>query len=409
MTNKVGIEKINAYPCTLAIDMETLSIGRDHDPSHPINQLLVNSRSLTPAWEDPVTMAVNAARDLLTEEDRESIRLIIVATESSPDFGKPISTYVQRWANIQPNCRNFEVKHACYGGTGAVMMAAHWIASGHNKGAKALVVTTDQSRVHLGRQWEYVLGGGAVAMLISDKPDVLEFDLDKHGYWTTEVADTYRPTSTTEVGNADDSLFCYLDALEGAYDDFVDQVGEIDYDAYFKKNIYHVPFGGMTYRAHRTLLQKTRRMKASEARENFARKSKAALKYNAEFGGMYTSAIYLALAGLIDASEDLEPGDRIGIFSYGSGSCSEFYEATIGQRAKEVVAAARIQDQVDARELVSFDEYEALESARAARVDQPNYVIDTSGHNGLYERLYAGKQRLVLEGLTDFRRDYKLS
>ena len=65
-----------------------------------------------------------------------------------------------------------------------------------------------------------------VAMLISDQPDVMELELDRCGFWTNEIFDTYRPTSRHEVGHADTSLFGYLDALDGAYDDFIANVGD---------------------------------------------------------------------------------------------------------------------------------------------------------------------------------------
>ncbi len=95
---RVGIEKIHAYPCTLALDMAALAEARGVSPAHPIEELWVDTRSLNPLWEDPVTMAVNAARGLLVGEDPEQVELIIVGSESSVDFGKPMSTWVQRWS-----------------------------------------------------------------------------------------------------------------------------------------------------------------------------------------------------------------------------------------------------------------------------------------------------------------------
>ncbi len=407
---RVGIERISAYPCTLALDMRTLAEARDHDPRHPLDELWVTARSVNPPWEDPVTMAVNAALAIVTPEDREAIELIIVGTESSPDFGKPISTYVQRWCQIHANCRNFETKHACYGGTSGLMMAAHWVASGAAPGKKALVIATDQSRSHLGQPWEYVLGAAATAMIISDTPDVLELELDKTGYWTQEIFDTYRPTSTREVGHADTSLYGYLDALEGAYDHFLRKVGPIDYDEYFRKHIYHVPFGGMTFRAHRALLRRWRDgIGVKAAREHFERKSKSALRYNSQVGGSYTSATFLALMGLIDTSDDLHPGDRISMFSYGSGSCAEFYAAKIGDHARERVAAANFQAGLDARQMLSVPDYEALERLRSSTIDQPDFDIALTGFDNLYDRVYAGHGRLVLDGVHGFQREYRLS
>ncbi|MBK9755338.1 MAG: hydroxymethylglutaryl-CoA synthase family protein [Nannocystis sp.] len=406
----VGIERIAAYPCTLALDMRVLAEARDHDPNHPIGELWVRARSLNPPWEDPVTMAVNAALQVVTPEDRENIELVIVGSESATDFGKPMSTYVQRWCQITPNCRNFETKHACYGGTSGLMMAAHWVASGAAPGKKALVVTSDQSRMHLGQPWEYVLGAAATAMLVSATPDVLELELDKTGYWTHEIFDTYRPTSMQEVGHADTSLYGYLEALEGAYEHFIRKVGPIDYDSYFARHIYHVPFGGMTFRAHRAMLRHWRAdMGVKAAREHFERKSKSALIYNSQFGGSYTSATFIALMGLIDSSPELQPGDRVSMFSYGSGSCAEFYAAKIGAHAHARVAAAALQAGLDARLQLSVPEYEAVERLRMSLVDQPDYSVAKTGLHDLYERVYAGKGRLVLDGVTAFQRAYRLS
>lgn len=407
---RVGIERITAYPCTLSLDMKLLAEARDHDPRHPLDELWVRERSLNPPWEDPVTMAVNAARRLVTPEDAADIELVIVGTESSVDFGKPISTYVQRHCGITANCRNFETKHACYGGTSALMMAAHWVASGAAPGKKALVVCTDQSRVHLGQPWEYVLGAAATAMIVSADPQVLAIDLPTCGYWTHEIFDTYRPTSTREVGHADTSLYGYLEALEGAYDHFVARSGLVDYDAHFARHIYHVPFGGMTFRAHRALLRRgPEALSLRQAREHFERKSKPALRYNARFGGTYTSATFIAMLGLIDADPELREGDRISIFSYGSGSCAEFYQAELGPRARELVAAQAIAAGLDARAPVSVEEYEAVERARAAHIDQSDYEVDQSGLRGLYGDAYAGEGLLVLDAVRGFQREYRLS
>lgn len=407
---RVGIERIAAYPCTLSLDMRTLAEARDHDPRHPIEELWVDSRSLNPPWEDPVTTAVNAALQVVTPADRENIELIIVGTESSPDYGKPISTYIQRYCQIQPNCRNFEAKHACYGGTSGLMMAAHWVASGAAPGKKALVVTSDQSRTHLGQPWEYVLGAAATAMIISAQPDVLAIDLPTCGYWTHEIFDTYRPSAAKEVGHADTSLYGYLEALEGAYDHFLRKAGPIDYDTYFQKHIYHVPFGGMTFRAHRALLRRWREdMGVKASREHFERKSKMALKYNRQFGGSYTSATFLAMMGLIDESPDLREGDRVSVFSYGSGSCAEFYATTVGPRAREVVAAANLQAGLDARMAVSVAEYEEIERTRSGFIDRSDYDIDRGGLSGLYAKAYSGRGRLVLGGVRDWQREYYLA
>ena len=415
MVKSVGIEKIFAYPCTMALDMVELANARDVSPSHPLDDLWVEARSLNPVWEDPVTMAVNAARGLLEGEDPEQIELVVVGTESSVDFGKPISTWVQRLAGIGPNCRNFETKHACYGGTGGLMAAAHWVASGFNRGKKALVVCADQSRMHLGKPWEFVLGAGATAMLISDQPDFVEFELQNNGYWTNEISDTYRPTSRDEVGHADTSLFGYLEACEGAAEHFMEMSGEQDYDGNFARHIYHVPFGAMTYRAHRAVMRRFGpKLKTKQIRAHFERKSKPGLKYNRRFGGTYTSATFLAMMGTVSAAQgELDPGDRISVFSYGSGSCAEFYPVKVGARADEIVAAAGLDAGLDARRKVSVTEYEVIEKTRASYVDNDSFETDKRGPEDIwaehYANAYEGKGLCVLDGVDGWERRYRLS
>jgi hydroxymethylglutaryl-CoA synthase len=406
----VGIEKLSIYPCSLSLSMRTLAQARGVDESHPIDELMVETRSLNPVWEDPVTMAVNAAMNMLDDEDRASIEMVVVGSESGVDFGKPMATWVQRFCGIQPRCRTFETKHACYGGSAAVMMAAHWVASQMRPGAKALVVCTDQSRMHLGKPWEFVLGAGACAMLISADPKLVHFDLARNGYWTSEISDTYRPTSRNEVGHADTSLFAYLDALDGAYEHFSQQMGpDFDYEKEFAKHIYHVPFGGMTLRAHKAIMRKVRAMKNAEALAHWSARTKPSLVYNRLLGGSYTSATFLALAGMLDTSNDLKAGDRISIFSYGSGSCAEFYGVTVDERAKAYMEKANHAQRFAAREPISVADYETVEQARAELIDRPNYTVSTTGLNDLYERVYAGQKKLVLRGINDWERHYELS
>ena len=126
-------------------------------------------------------MAVNAAAPMLGEADRARIGLIIVASESGVDQEKPISTWVQRYAGLPSTARNIEVKHACYGATAALQLAASWVAAGAAPGQAALVINTDESRMHLGAPWEFVLGAGATAILVSDNPRLLEIELGVSG------------------------------------------------------------------------------------------------------------------------------------------------------------------------------------------------------------------------------------
>ena len=90
----------------------------------------------------------------------------VVVTETGVDHSKPVGIFVHELAGIGSQCRVYEVKHACYGATGALKLAAAWVAAGVWPGKKALVVASDFSRAHLGDQIEPLCGGCGVAMLV---------------------------------------------------------------------------------------------------------------------------------------------------------------------------------------------------------------------------------------------------
>ena len=405
---RVGIEKIQAYPCALGLDLEALGQARGREPGYARNTLNVESRGVNPCFEDPVTMGVNAAAPMLSDADRQDIELLIVGTESSSDQGKPISTFVHRHLRIQPHCRNFETKHACYSGTSAMMMAAHWVASGVAPGKKALVVCTDQARMNLGESYEFVLGAGAVALLISDTPDVLELELDRTGYWTHEVSDTFRPTSREEGGNTDNSLYCYLDALEGSYAHFRERAGPLDYDKDFAGHVYHQPFSAMARRAHRTVLRLSEEIQVNDFAEHFDRKVLPSLRYNAQVGSVYSGSTFFALMGLL-RSNGLQAGDPITVFSYGSGSCAEFYSARVGARAREVVQGSGIEDLLEERDPISVEDYESIERERDEWIDCATYQPRFDVADDVYTRRYRGRGRLVLRSVDGHFRHYDWS
>ena len=405
---RVGIEKLRGYPCSAALDYRHLAEVRGEDPDHPTKLLFMDERAVSPCWEDPVTMAVNAAKPMLTKEDLDSIELLIFGTESSPDQGKPLSTFVHRFLEMGPNCRNFETKHACYGGTAGLMMAAHWVASGVAPGKKALVVTADQSRMNLNERWEYVMGAGGCAMLISDQPDVVELELETNAYWTKEVGDTFRPTSKEEAGNTEESLYCYIEALDGAYDHFKKKNG-FDFDRDFQHHIYHVPFSAMSRRAHRAIYKREYGLSGAQIEESFGRKVLPSIAYSRRMGGIYTSANFIGMLGTIDTAAGLKAGDRMTAFSYGSGSCSEMYAARVGDKAQERVASTQMKERLDQRRMLTVPEYEAVEKERTSYVDVATYEPRLDTVPGLYESHYAGQGKLVLKGLNGHFRSYDWS
>jgi len=407
---RIGIEKINIYGSSLILDQKKLAEARGTDPQKVVADFLIDTRALNPLYEDTVTMGANAAAPMLEGEDRQAIGLLVVGTESSVDFGKPISTNIHGALGLPSNVRNFETKHACYSGVAALDTALNWIASGLNHGRKALVISTDFSRMHLDAKEEFVLGGVAAAVLLSDNPRVVEYELARRGTWTADTYDTFRPSARHEVGNNEVSLYTYLDALEGSYRDYAAGNGEaVDFDAYFAHNCYHTPFPGMAFQAHRTLLNLARPRSKGEVRESFARKVEPSLHYARRVGSTYGASNFLGICGVAMSAQGIHAGDRIGFFSYGSGAIGEFYSGKLCPEAREVVGRMRIDQELDARREVSVAEYESIEEMREEAIEEPCFTPDFSLPKGWYDLHYKDKKRLVLREVKDFYRSYEWS
>ena len=116
-----------------------------------------------------------------------------------------------------------------------------------------------------------------------------------------EITDSWRPTARAECGDQLKSLYSYLDALDGAYDHYEEVAGPIDYDAAFKKHIYHAPFPGMALQAHLSLLGRLGLDKAA-ATASFREKVEGGLHFAKRLGSIYGASNFVSLLGLLQSA-----------------------------------------------------------------------------------------------------------
>ena len=406
-----GIEKINFYPGSLVLDLSELAVRRGADPDYLHQELMTHERSVNPDWEDSVTMAVNAAKPMLTKADKDSIGLLILCTETGLDGEKALSSWAHRYLELPSDCRHFEVKCACYCGTGAIRMSLSWLATdklAQKNNRKALVITTDQSLISIGKPWEYAHGAGATAMLLSDNPRLVKIDSDHYGVHSYELSDVTRPLPWLEAINADDSLFSYMESLLGAYDNFVENSDKehIDPDQYFDYNIYHLPFSGISFLAHKHLLRANTDLSKKAITESYNTKTKPSILYAQRIGGTYSSGVYLALLGLLSHAESIKENQKIGVYSYGSGSCAEFYLVQVGYEAKQAAKEAELDKLLGKRQKISIEAYEAFEKRRVVMAQSADFTPDKNIVPDLYESVYKDSGLLVYKGNKNYRRAY---
>ncbi len=405
---EVGIEAISAYCGEAFLEVSELFRHRGLD-ARRMDNLLMRRKSVAMHCEDAVSFAVNAAKpiiDALTEDERQSIELLVVGTESGVDFGKSVSTYVADLLGLSRNCRLFEVKQACYSGTAGVQMAAAMVAASSFEGVKALAIGTDVSRPVPHTYAEPSNGAGAVALLIGDQPRVATFDQGAYGCYGYEVMDTFRPTPEAEAGDADLSLLTYIDCLQGAFKDYSRRVEGADLASTFDLLAMHTPFPGMVKGAHRAVLRRLKQLSMPELQTEFGQKVQPSLAFPSEVGNIYAGSVYLALASAIDNAV-VDGERRIGLFSYGSGCASEFFSVVIDQASQSIVRATGLREALAGRYPLSVEEYdEVLAATGKLTFGQSDLTLDLNKFAHVFERSQARQPRLVLSQLSNYHREY---
>lgn len=406
---RVGIESINLYGGCAFVDVRTLFKERGLDLER-FDNLMMEKKSVGLPCEDAVTNAVNAAKpivDPLSDEARSRIEMVITCSESGLDFGKALSTYVHDYLNLSRHCRLFEVKQACYAGTAALQMAINTVASGVSPGGKVLVIATDMARAAAKMSYaEPSQGTGAVAMLVSDQPDILEIDFGASGTYGYEVMDTCRPQPDIETGDPDLSLLSYLDCLENCYRNYTEKVDGVDFNATFDYFAFHTPFAGMVKGAHRRLMRKLMQAKGDLIEADFQQRLSPSLGFCVQVGNVYSATVYFALCSVI-ARADLTHARRIGLFSYGSGCSSEFFSGVADKQSQLKIASMRIGERLDQRYQLSMGEYDNLiDRAAEWPFGIKDKVVDTSSYANLYQRHVVGSGLLMLKQVSDYHREY---
>ena len=362
----IGIDALALAVPAGYLELADLAEARGVPPGKFIDGLGVRRMAIAAAHEDPVALAANAARRQFERSGRlpSEIGLCVVGTETAVDHSKPIAAYLHGLLALPSRCRIYEAKHACFGGTAGLLTALDWIVAGRAmKGGRprvALVVCTDVARYGLHTPGEPTQGAGAVAMIVSERPRLLEIDVGVSGSFSRDVNDFWRPLDRKEaVVDGHHSVGCYLDALGGAFEAWraLDETREP-----IVRTCYHVPYGKMARKAHRYRLGLDGIDEAA-ADASFEREVAPSLALPSLVGNVYTGSLYLALASLLHLEAGQLEGQRIGLFSYGSGCTAEFFSGRVAAGAAQLVHALDLAGPLAGRRRLTVAEYERIREA----------------------------------------------
>ncbi|MFB6278667.1 MAG: hydroxymethylglutaryl-CoA synthase [Salinibacter sp.] len=409
-TDAVGIDGIEIWTGKLKLDLaETFAPAQDTDPDKYTKGLGLYASSLPDVHEDIVTMGANAALRLMRRKDVSPAEIgrIDVATESAFDRSKPVSTYVAGCLEqvLDGDFRHTdkgERKFACISGTQSLNDAFNWVRAGRSRGKKALIITTDTAFYERNDPGEATQGAGAVAMLVDRDPDVAAFS-SLQGHGSADETDFLKPNQQYPSVDGRRSMQVYLARIQEALEDLDAAGGDLHPDTH-ALFLFHTPFPGMVGKAavlgYHQCVQGTptgdaltdrlgpqprpaafddedgyldalkaytgKLMETDHYDEWYRRTIDPTLGIARHVGNWYTGSVHLArAAGLQAAAEagrDLTD-ERMLVASYGSGAQAEIHAETIQPGWADEIAHLTIDEQLQARYDLSFEEYEAIHDA----------------------------------------------
>ncbi|USJ85008.1 hydroxymethylglutaryl-CoA synthase [Lactiplantibacillus pentosus] len=383
---KVGIDKLHFATSHLYVDMAELATARQEEPDKYLIGIGQSRMAVIPPSQDTVTLAANAAAPMLTAADIEAIDLLIVGTESGIDNSKASAIYVARLLGLNRRVRTIEMKEACYAATAGLQLAQDHVRVHPDK--KALVIGSDIARYGLNTPGEPTQGGGAVAMLVSADPQVLALGTESC-VLSEDVMDFWRPLyHTTALVDGKYSSNIYIDYFQDVFKGYLQKTGMQPED--LAALVFHLPYTKMGLKALRSVLPLVDNAKQASWLAHFEH----ARQLNRQVGNLYTGSLYLSLLSQLLTDDKLKAGDRLGLFSYGSGAEGEFFTGEL-QPDYEAGLDVGLPQRLARRQRVSVSEYEKLFKGQLAwRADDQTIDVADDPH------------RFILTGQKDEQRQY---
>ena len=386
---KIGIDKIGFAMPKYFLDIRDLATARGIESDKFTKGLLQLEMSIPPVSQDIVTLGAQAAFEILDKEDLEKIDMIIVGTESGVDQSKASSVFIHGLLDIQPFVRTIEVKEACYGATAALDFAKNHVMN--NPESRVLVIASDIAKYGIKSSGESTQGAGSCAMLVTSNPRILELNNDNICL-TRDVMDFWRPNySHYAFVEGKFSTEQYLDCLTTTWNKYLEKNNKqlSDFDAI----CLHLPYPKLGLKGLNVLLE----TEDDEAiKEKLSTRFNESILYSQRVGNIYTGSLFLGLLSLLENSNNLNSGDKIALYSYGSGAVAEVFSMTLVPGYEKQLKQNRF-GEFNSRTRISIEEYEEMFFR--------DTTVDSEGNLDISD--IKDNSRFVLEKIENHKRIYR--
>ena len=188
MQNTAGIVAYGAYVPRLRLERAAIAAATGWTgaprPRPPAGQ-----RSYCNWDEDSITMAVEAARDCLQQQDRSRVRWAGFASTTAPFADRSNAGVVATALDLPEATVTVDSGGSQRAGSTSLHAALDWVGSGHD--GLALVTAADRRLARPGSVAEQAYGHGAAALLVGSGPDVIAVELARHSL-QADFVDHYR-------------------------------------------------------------------------------------------------------------------------------------------------------------------------------------------------------------------------
>ncbi|MBU1558674.1 MAG: hydroxymethylglutaryl-CoA synthase [Pseudomonadota bacterium] len=388
---KIGIDTVGFYTSHYYFDIEDFAKARQLDVNKFHIGLGQYKMGIPAPDEDVVSMGANAAKEALQDININDIGALLFATESGIDQSKSAGVYVHTLLNLPAHCRIMELKQACYAATAALQIAVSLVQRQPNK--KILLISSDVARYAMHSPAESSQGCGAIAMVISTEPRVLEIE-PAYGVYTEDVMDFWRPNyKEVPFVEGKHSSLVYLRVLEKVWDHFCSETDVAFQD--IQHFCYHSPLPRLVEKAHKLL--KRINGKSDLLETHIREELDAALKYAHDLGNTYTGALYISLLSLLTHTKENLSGHRVGFYSYGSGCVGEFFTGIIQDNYRKMIDTSVHKEMMQSREPLSYEDYEKFYQ----------FALPQTGEEFFTPRFQTGAYRL--KGINNHQRLYEVA
>ncbi|CAI9772514.1 unnamed protein product [Fraxinus pennsylvanica] len=322
--------------------------------------------------EDVISMSMTAVTSLLEKYgvDPKQIGRLEVGSETVLDKSKSIKTFLMPIFEKHGNTdiEGVDSTNACYGGTAALFNCVNWVESNSWDGRYGLVVCTD-SAVYAEGPARPTGGAAAIAMLIGPNAPIV-FESKLRASHMAHVYDFYKPNLASEYPVVDGKLSqtCYLLALDSCYKSFCTKYEKLEGNQFSVSDadyfVFHSPYNKLVQKSFARLLfndflrnassidaaakeklapfssltvnesyQSRDLEKASQqvAKAFYDTKVQPSTLIPKQVGNMYTASMYAAFASLLHNKNSTLAGQRVILFSYGSGLSATIFSLRLNE------------------------------------------------------------------------------